>query len=212
MQVHYTESKREDAESSIERPKNIDKPRAFTVWRKSSMGFQGTDGFSVYDDSGRLAFRVDNYSRRQKYLTKEIVLMDGAGKPLLCLRPRIMSLRDRWNAYEVTECRKKQPNSKLFSMRRYSMLQNVDKAEVSLAKLEDDNKAKLVPGFRTEGCFEKRSCKIYNCNGEDVAQISRKTTSNASVLLGNDVFSLVIRPGFDSKLVMAFVIVLDRIR
>ncbi|KAF3334863.1 Protein LURP-one-related 12 [Carex littledalei] len=175
------------------------------------MGFQGTDGFSVYGDSGRLVFRVDNYSRRQKYLTKEIVLMDGDGKPLLCLRPRILSLHDRWNAYEVEECGNKQPNSKLFSMKRCSNVQNFDQTEVLQRNFADNSKPKLMPSFRIEGCFKKRSCKIYNSRGDEVAQISRKTTGQASVLLGNDVFSLVIQPGFDCKLVMAFVIVMDRI-
>ncbi|KAF3341260.1 protein LURP-one-related 5-like protein [Carex littledalei] len=201
MQGQHTENKL----------KNIDKPRVFTVWQKSSMGFQGTDGFSVYDDSGRLAFRVDNYSRRQRFLTKEIVLMDGDGKALLCLRPRFLSLHDRWNAYEVEECENKQPNSKLFSMKRYSMLQNIDKAQVLLRNLADNNNPKLMPSFRIEGCFEKRSCKIYNSIGDEVAQISRKTTGETSVLLGNDVFSLVIQQEFDCKLVMAFIIVMDRI-
>ncbi|XP_078168817.1 protein LURP-one-related 8-like [Carex rostrata] len=196
------------------KPTNVDKARVFTVWQKSSMGFQGTDGFSVYDDTGRLVFRVDNYSRRQKCLTKEIVLMDGVGNPLLWLRPQILSLHDRWNAYEVEECGNKQPDSKLFSMKRYSMLHNVDKAEVSLTNLEDiNNKSKSMPSFRIDGCcFDKSSCKIYDSRGGEVAQISRKTTLETSVLLGNDVFSLVIQPGFDCKLVMAFIIVMDRLR
>ncbi|KAF3334867.1 protein LURP-one-related 5-like protein [Carex littledalei] len=200
------------AESS--KPTNVDKPRVFTVWQKSSMGFQGTDGFSVYDDTGRLVFRVDNYSRRQKCLTKEIVLMDGVGNPLLWLRPQILSLHDRWNAYEVEECGNKQPDSRLFSMKRYSMLHNFDKAEVSLRNLSDiNNKSKSMPSFRIDGCcFEKNSCKISDNRGNEVAQISRKTTLETSVLLGNDVFSLVIQPGFDCKLVVAFVIVMDRIR
>nr|CAB3488907.1 unnamed protein product [Digitaria exilis] len=33
-------------------------PAVYTVWKRSSMGFQGTDGFSVYDADGALAFRV----------------------------------------------------------------------------------------------------------------------------------------------------------
>lgn len=41
------------------------------------MGFQGTDGFCVYDDAGRLAFRVDNYSRRRKLCAGDLLLMDG---------------------------------------------------------------------------------------------------------------------------------------
>lgn len=61
----------------------------WTVWKKSSMAFQGTDGFSVYNSQGRLAFRVDNYSRKHR----ELVLMDGGGKPLLALRPQVEIIR-----------------------------------------------------------------------------------------------------------------------
>lgn len=64
--------------------------------------------------------------------------------------------------------------------------------------------------FRIEGWFQRRSCKVTNGNGEVVAEISRKR-ANERVLLGDDVFSLVVKPGFDAKLVMAFVVVLDRI-
>nr|CAB3459200.1 unnamed protein product [Digitaria exilis] len=63
-------------------------PPVYTVWKRSSMGFQGTDGFSVYDADGALAFRVDNYSRRRKLFAGELLLMDGHGAPLLALRPQ----------------------------------------------------------------------------------------------------------------------------
>ena len=53
------------------------------------MGSQGTDGFSVYDAAGSLAFRVDNYSRRRKLFAGELLLMDGRGAPLLALRPQV---------------------------------------------------------------------------------------------------------------------------
>jgi hypothetical protein len=53
------------------------------------MGFQGTDGLSVYDAGGALAFRVDNYSRRRKIFAGELTLMDGHGAPLLSLRPQV---------------------------------------------------------------------------------------------------------------------------
>ena len=68
------------------------RPAVYTVWKRSSMGFQGTDGFCVYDDAGRLAFRVDNYSRRRKLCAGELLLMDGQGTPLLSLRPQVITL------------------------------------------------------------------------------------------------------------------------
>ena len=67
-------------------------PALYTVWKRSSMGFQGTDGFCGYDDAGRLAFRVDNYSRRRKLCAGELLLMDGQGTPLLSLMPQVITL------------------------------------------------------------------------------------------------------------------------
>jgi hypothetical protein len=67
-------------------------PAVYTVWKRSSMGFHGTDGFSVYDAAGSLAFRVDNYSRRRKLFAGELLLMDGRGAPLLALRPQVRML------------------------------------------------------------------------------------------------------------------------
>nr|XP_034569719.1 protein LURP-one-related 8-like [Setaria viridis] len=65
-------------------------PALYTVWKRSSMGFHGNYGFSVYDADGALAFRVDNYSRRRKLFAGELLLMDGQGAPLLALRPQII--------------------------------------------------------------------------------------------------------------------------
>ena len=60
-----------------------------TVWKRSSMTFQGTDGFTVFDQHGKLAFRVDNYSRKKGHVKGGLVLMDGAGKALLTLKPQV---------------------------------------------------------------------------------------------------------------------------
>lgn len=46
--------------------------------------------------------------------------------------------------------------------------------------------------------------------GEVVAKIARKKV-NPTVVLGDDVFSLVVQPGLESQLIMAFVVILDRI-
>jgi hypothetical protein len=67
------------------------RPAVLTVWKRSSMTFQGTDGFTVFDHRGRLAFRVDNYSRKSSCITGSggLVLMDGAGNALLTLKPQV---------------------------------------------------------------------------------------------------------------------------
>lgn len=67
-------------------------PSKFTVWKRSSMSFQGMDGFTVFDECGGLVFRVDNYSRNNGCTGgggEALVLMDGAGSALLTFRPKV---------------------------------------------------------------------------------------------------------------------------
>ncbi|XP_066334841.1 protein LURP-one-related 5-like [Miscanthus floridulus] len=175
-----------------------------TVWMRSSMGFHGTDGFSVYDAAGALVFRVDNYSRRRKVFAGELLLMDGQGAPLLALRPQIFSMHDQWNCYTASEegQGKSTRPLRLFSMRKCSVLQKGHEAEVSMS-------GSCSTSFWVEGCFRRRSCKIRNSDGEEVARITRKKSN--SLTLGDDVFSLVVQPGVDCVMIMAFVVVLDRI-
>ncbi|KAL5205078.1 hypothetical protein ABZP36_009949 [Zizania latifolia] len=199
-----------------------DQPVVYTVWKRSSIGFQGTDGFSVYDSAGRLAFRVDNYSRRRKAFAGDLLLMDGHGTPLLSLRPQILSLHNRWNCYRAQEEGLDSSSScvsqQIFSMRKSSALQSSDEAEVYMSSATSDHcqpeaSASPSPSFRIDGCFSRRSCKIRGSNGEEAARISRKNAGEAArpVTLGDDVFSLVVRPGFDVAIVMAIVVVMDRI-
>ncbi|KAL6640533.1 hypothetical protein ACP70R_021656 [Stipagrostis hirtigluma subsp. patula] len=210
-------------------PAPADRPAVYTVWKRSSMGFQGTDGFCVYDAAGRLAFRVDNYSRRRKLFAGELLLMDGQGTPLLSLRPQLLSLHNRWNCYTATEegiDTKQSPVSQqqqqLFTMRKCLALQTSDEAEVYMTTSPGaaspglswrDQKAP-APSFRVEGCFSKRNCKILGSDGQEAARILRKNAGVASrpvTTLGDDVFSLVVRPRVDAATIMAIVVVMDRI-
>lgn len=197
-----------------------ERPSVLTVWKRSSMSFQGTDGFTVFDQRGRLAFRVDNYSRKNSCLLGGLLLMDGAGKALLTLKPQVFSIQHQWNAYKGEEgdlINSPKPN-KIFSMIKsksfffHNSDKNIAEAQVFLERRSGQNKVTIdqTPDFRIEGCFWRRNCKIKNRNGEVVANIARKKV-NDRVLLGDDVFSLVVQPGFDAQLIMAFVIVLDRI-
>ncbi|XP_062197796.1 protein LURP-one-related 8-like [Phragmites australis] len=205
-----------------------DRPAVYTVWKRSSMGFQGTDGFCVYDNAGRLAFRVDNYSRRRKLCAGELLLMHGDGTPLLSLRPQLLSLHDRWNCYAATEegLDKKQSRmsqQQLFTMRKCSALQSSDEAEVYMATAAGATAAPghscqrlhAAPIFRIEGSFSRRSCKIRRgSDGKKAAWMSRKNAGVASrpvTALGDDVFSLVVRPGVDVATIMAIIVVMDRI-
>ncbi|GKV02877.1 hypothetical protein SLEP1_g15258 [Rubroshorea leprosula] len=189
-------------------------PCTLTVWKRSSMSFQGTDGFTVFDHHGRLVFRVDNYSRKNpRGPARGLVLMDGTGNALLTLKPQIMSMQYQWNAYrgdqEMTRTRKAK-KSKVFSMRTPSVLfqsRRKDEAEIFLDGLRRKGQ---MPDFRIQGSFRSRNCLIRTATGEVAAKIARKRIST-SVLLSDDVFSMVVQPGYDTELIMAFVVVLDRI-
>ncbi|XP_031486505.1 protein LURP-one-related 5-like [Nymphaea colorata] len=182
-------------------------PSTFTVWKKSSMSFDCMDGFTVFDSRGRLAFRVDNYSRSCRWLTQDLVLMDGEGSPIMALRPKITSMHEQWDGFEGEGSpRKTGRGRRVFSIRKRHMANHKGQAVVNIG---DDFS---VPDFYIEGNYSKRCCKIRRVTGEVVAEICRKQASTSdAVLLGTDVFSLTINPGFDSELVMAFVVAMDRI-
>ncbi|XP_006663761.2 protein LURP-one-related 5-like [Oryza brachyantha] len=192
------------------------RPAVYTVWKRSTMGFHGTDGFSVYDHAGALAFRLDNYSRRRKLFAGELLLMDGHGSPLLALCPQIISMHDQWNCYRASEegHGKRTRTQQLFSMRKCSIMQTSHEAEVYMSgPTNAPGRTGHVPSFCVEGSFRRRSCKIRNSNGEQVARITRKKAGGAalSLTLAEDVFSLEVQPNVDCAMIMAFVIVLDRI-
>ncbi|KAE8098962.1 hypothetical protein FH972_016981 [Carpinus fangiana] len=168
-----------DHDMLLKEDAQLRRPAVLTVWKRSSMSFQGTDGFTVFDHHGRLAFRVDNYSRKSCCITGGggLVLMDGAGKALLTLKPQRHSSKD----------------------------------DVEAIVVMGHGQSDQTPDFRIEGCFRRRNCKIKSSStGQMVAKIARKRVNN-KILLGDDVFTLAVQPGFDTQLVMAFVIILDRI-
>ncbi|KAI6698758.1 hypothetical protein NL676_018877 [Syzygium grande] len=205
--IHPAEKKCEGAarNGSCRHPDQC--PAKFTVWKRSSMSFQGTDGFTVFDEHGRLVFRMENYSRKGCCSAGgRLILMDGAGNALMSLRPKILSLQCQWNAYTGEDKCKEGQNFKLFSMRRVSsfLQRRKDTAEVFIG-------GSKKPAFTVEGSFRSRNCVIRRSGGEEfVAKITRKRAS-PTVLLGTDVFNLVVQHGSDSDLVMAFVVIMDRI-
>nr|XP_004246773.3 protein LURP-one-related 5-like [Solanum lycopersicum] len=202
----------------------VDSPSIFTVWKKSSMSFQGTDGFTVFDKQGRLVFRVDNYTRRKNRAIASrgsrsggLVLMDAQGKPLLTLRPQMNAqLQYEWNGYRGGEDDDgstplfvmRKPPSSLFAMMGASMTTTSCQAQVFVGM---DMKKK--PNYRVEGSFRRRTCNITNSDGHIIANLSRKVanaTTHTTILISDDVFSLMIQPGFEPHIFMAFVIILDR--
>lgn len=117
-------------------------------------------------------------------------------------------MHDRWSGFKCGDGVEMSRRTHAFSMRRRSILNGCEQAEVFMGA---GDSSPSTANFRTEGCFRRRNCKIKDGKGEEVAQISRKKAKNNSVTLGDDVFSLVIQPGVEAELVMAFLVVMDRI-
>ncbi|KAL0561995.1 hypothetical protein IC582_002443 [Cucumis melo] len=174
-----------------------DEEKHLTVM-KTSLFFAG-DGYTVYDCKGELVFRVDSYGpdAREK---DEIVLMDAQGKCLLTVRRKRPSLHHRWEGYlgERTEGQKP-----IFNMRRSSI---IGRSSMTVEVLKDSGDE-----YHIEGCFGNRHCTIFDAAKEPMAEIKRKVDASTNVVLGKDVFSLIIKPGFDGAFAMGLVLVLDQI-
>lgn len=140
------------------------------------------------------------------------------------------SMHYQWIGYRGEDDQRK-PRTPLFMMRRPSQpspsllgLRSLStkiscEAEVFIRDSHRQGiKSNRRPDYRIEGSFKRRDCKITRADGQTIASISRKlarTTNGAhhssSVLLSDDVFSLVVEPGIEPALVMAFIMVIDRL-
>jgi uncharacterized protein YxjI len=161
------------------------------------------------------------------------------------LHQQLLSLHDRWNCYTATEeggidvDKKTSATSQqqVFTMSRCSALKSSDEAEVvymtaagaAAASSSSSSSSGLgckhpqaaaaaaaaARGYRIEGSFSRRSCKVRRgSDGKEAARITRKNAGVASrpvATLGDDVFGLVVRPGVDVATIMAVVVVMDGI-
>jgi uncharacterized protein YxjI len=129
-------------------------------------------------------------------------------------------MRDQWNCYRASdgEAAGSDRRQRLFSMRKCWLVQSSgDEAEVRMCSTappsSSESSSSQVPSFRVQGSFWRRSCKIRKGGGDDgeeVARITRKKAAS-SVTLGDDVFSLTVMPNADPAMIMAFVVIMDRI-
>ncbi|KAL2484968.1 Protein LURP-one-related 8 [Abeliophyllum distichum] len=169
-------------------------PSVFTLWKRSTMNFQGTDGFTVFDHLGKLAFRVENYARNRCFTAAAsggLLLMDGSGKPLLTVKPKTLSMNNQWNGYRGELDCSKNATPRLFTMRRPSSLIHTSacEAEIHIDESISENRS-APPDFRIEGSFGRRSCKITRgATGEVVAKMSRKNCKCDSCVKQRRVYS-----------------------
>ncbi|KAG1371412.1 protein LURP-one-related 8 [Cocos nucifera] len=169
-----------------------------TVWGKSLL-FNG-NGFTVFDAKGNLVFRVDNYTSGSK---GEIVLMDAAGKPLLSIRRKRLSLGDHWLIYDGEEA----ANPRFSARKHVNLLHS--KALARVTPCRGSAKGCVAAHYEIEGSYSQRCCVVYDERRRRLAEIRRKEAVGG-VAFGVDVFRLIVEPGFDASVAMAIVILLEQ--
>ncbi|XP_008793393.2 protein LURP-one-related 8-like [Phoenix dactylifera] len=171
-----------------------------TVWRKSLL-FNGK-GFTVFDAKGNLVFRVDNYASGRK---EGIVLMDAAGKPLLSIRRKRLSLGDHWLIYDGEEA----ANPRFSARKHVNLLHSKALAHVTPCRGGGGAKGCVAAHYEIGGSYSQRCCVVYDEQRRRLAGIRRKEAVG-DVAFGVDVFRLIVEPGFDASVAMAIVILLDQ--
>ncbi|XP_064939299.1 protein LURP-one-related 8-like [Musa acuminata AAA Group] len=186
------------AEASCDGRARAAEATALTVWRKSLL-FNG-NGFTVFDSKGNLVFRVDNYSSGS---SDEIVLMDAAGKPLLTIRKKKLSLGDHWLVYDGEEA-----VNPRFAVKKHKGLLHSTKALARVtAPCTSGSKSRLV--YDVEGSYSRRCCVVYDDRRRQLAEIKKKESAQG-IALGLDVFRLIVEPELDAAFAMAVVILLEQ--
>jgi uncharacterized protein YxjI len=180
-----------------------------TVWRKSLLF--NCDGFTVFDATGGLAFRVDRYgsSSGSRRRAEDIVLMDAAGKPLLTVRRKIklsLSMGERWVVYDGDAGTA--GAKPLLSVRRYHVGLHRRLSDKTLAHIKPLGSSAEPAAYVVEGSYGRRSCAVRDARGGGaaaVAEVRRKES------VGDDVFRLVVADHrMGAALSMGVVIALDQ--
>ncbi|CAN6332618.1 unnamed protein product [Urochloa humidicola] len=174
-----------------------EEPVTLTVWRKSLLF--NCRGFTVFDASGNLVYRVDSYASDSR---AEVVLMDAAGRAVLTVRRRkVIGLgADQWLVYPGEETRRGLPP--LYAVKRAAAQYMRGGGGKSMAHVAGGKRG--GGGYEVEGSYLRRSCTVYDERRRVVAEVRPKEA------VGSDVFRLVVQPGTEVALAMAVVLALDQ--
>eukprot|EP01018_Ginkgo_biloba_P027831 Gb_27559 [translate_table: standard] len=175
-------------------------PTALTVWKKSLV-FNG-DGFTVFDSTGNLVFRVDNYASKPSH---QVLLMDRAGNVEMAMRRKRLCIYDRWEAFRGDMF---DPREMLFSVKKSSLISvKMRSAKVWL----NSNEQTTQWDYKIEGSLCRPSRTIYSASGSIVAELKQKQTTS-QVPIGDELYHVVVQPGMDQMLFMGFIVVFNYMR
>ncbi|XP_047306442.1 protein LURP-one-related 15-like [Impatiens glandulifera] len=177
-----------------------DHPMELGIVRKALALTTGNFKISDVNDNDLFKLQV------QWSLHDSRILRDTAGNPIITLREKIRTMHSRWQVFKGNSHDK---NDLLFTAVTSSCLQFKVKLNVFLAK----NVKEEEPDFKLKGSFSKGSCIIYTGHDKSktiIAQMQEKTTVQG-VLLGKTNFRVTVNPNVDYVLVIALIIILDKI-
>lgn len=182
-----------------------DSPVTFTVWKKSLV-FNGS-GYTVFDSSGNLVFRVDNYAYDAKH---QLFLMDAVGNVLLTLLHKRLSFNDRWEAYRGDDYG--YGITPVFSVIKSVMTLFSNKASAKVVLNPTKRRNTKLCDYEIEGSLynPSSSFRVFGASREIIAQAKRKVAA-PEIMLGEDVLSLVVQPGIDQAFVMGLLIIFNQI-
>uniref|UniRef100_A0A0E0G9B9 Protein LURP-one-related 8 n=1 Tax=Oryza nivara TaxID=4536 RepID=A0A0E0G9B9_ORYNI len=176
-----------------------------TVWRKSLLF--NCRGFTVFDASGDLVYRVDSYAADSR---AEVVLMDAAGVPVLTVRRKkaigsqLGLGGDQWLVHPGEEIRL----PPLYAVKRTPQYVRGGGSVKTMAHVAPCGVALGAGGgggYEIEGSYLRRSCAVYDARRRAVvAEVQAKEA------VGTDVFRLVVRPGMEVSVAMAVVLALEQ--
>jgi uncharacterized protein YxjI len=185
-----------------------EEPVTLTVWRKSLLF--NCRGFTVFDATGNLVYRVDSYASDSR---AEVVLMDAAGRPVLTVRRKKKAIglaADQWLVFPGEDTRA----PPLYAVKRRGVVGvggGGGGGNKSLAHVAACSGGGALGGgsgrYEVEGSYARRCCVVYDERRRAVAEVRPK-----EAMVGTDVFRMVVRPaadGMDVSLAMAVVLALD---
>ncbi|KAK2664073.1 hypothetical protein Ddye_002647 [Dipteronia dyeriana] len=168
------------------------KREAFTIWMKSLV--MNGNGCTVFNENGDIIYRIDNYEKKG---SREVYLMDLRGKVLFTLRK--VHFFKRWECY-------KGDNGSNSNKKQKPVFQVTKNGHITLLQSQNANFYKLEA---VGGNCKSALMKIVDNQGGVVAEAKRKQSSSSgnSVVLGDDVLTLVVDAHVDHSLVVAIVTV-----
>ncbi|XP_077240892.1 protein LURP-one-related 11-like [Tasmannia lanceolata] len=168
----------------------------FTIWMKSLIC--NSNGCTVYDSSGQIIYRIDNYESK---CSDEVFLMDLRGRVLFTIIRKKLGVFGHWEGYKSNGSKQEQEKPWFRVRKPCRILKGNSPCKVTVAW--DKNHTDY---YRIEGFAGKSACKIVDHAGRLVAEVKQKH-STSGVVLGNDVLSLVVEPNTDHSLITGLVVV-----